>query len=142
MGNLTWSIGLANRSMSWQVRIPVSGLGESFTTVTARAWSRLDKPGWVDTGSAMTAMKMARQEGLSVGLFRPITLFPFPNNALSNLARKIGRFLVAELSFGQMIEDVRLSVEPGTRVDFFGLPPGSLPAPDVFLKEIKKVYTE
>ncbi len=60
--------------------------------------------------AAMTAMKMARKAGLKVGIFRPITLFPFPAGPLSDLSRKVKRFLVTELSLGQLIEDVRLSV--------------------------------
>jgi len=45
-----------------------------------------------------------------------------------------------ELNTGQMVEDARLSVGPGARVDFYGRPPGSLPMPDELLEEIKKVY--
>ncbi|MFC2122404.1 3-methyl-2-oxobutanoate dehydrogenase subunit VorB [Bacteroidota bacterium] len=60
--------------------------------------------------SALSAMRIARQEGLKVGLFRPITLFPFPSEELADLARRVDKFLVAELSFGQFIEDVKLSV--------------------------------
>jgi len=67
--------------------------------------------------SALTAMRMARQEGLSVGLFRPITLFPFPEEPLANLARRVNNFLVAELSFGQLIEDVKLAVGRDKRVE-------------------------
>lgn len=59
---------------------------------------------------ALSAMKMARQKGIPVGLFRPITLFPFPDQPLSRLAQRVNNFLVAELSFGQFIEDVKLAV--------------------------------
>ena len=67
--------------------------------------------------AALTAMKTARQEGLPVGLFRPISLFPFPCEALSNLARRANDFLVAELSSGQFIEDVKLVVGLDKRVE-------------------------
>lgn len=67
--------------------------------------------------SALSAMKMARQEGIKAGLFRPVTLFPFPDEALSNLAQRVSNFLVAEMSFGQFIEDVRLAVGPEKRVE-------------------------
>ena len=60
--------------------------------------------------SAISAMKMARQEGIRVGLFRPITLFPFPEKPLVELAGRVNNFLVAELSSGQFIEDVKLAV--------------------------------
>jgi len=76
--------------------------------------------------SAMTAMKMAREEGLKVGIFRPITLFPFPTKPLHDLSRKAKHFLVVELSFGQLIEDVRLSLGTRSQVDlvnqFGGVP--------------------
>ncbi|MBW1708951.1 MAG: 3-methyl-2-oxobutanoate dehydrogenase subunit VorB [Deltaproteobacteria bacterium] len=89
-----------------------------------------------------SSVKMAQDEGLKVGLIRPITLFPYPAEFIRETSLQVKNFLAMELNTGQMVEDVRLSVEPGTQVDFFGLPPGSLPAPDVFLKEIKKVYPE
>jgi 2-oxoglutarate ferredoxin oxidoreductase subunit alpha len=60
--------------------------------------------------AALTAMKRAREVGLRVGLFRPITLYPFPTEALAELSRRVNYFLVAELSFGQLIEDVKLAV--------------------------------
>ena len=67
--------------------------------------------------SALTALRMARQEGLAVGLLRPITLFPFPYEPLSNLAQRVNNFLVAELSFGQLIEDVKIAVGLDKRVE-------------------------
>ena len=67
--------------------------------------------------SALSAMRIARQEGLKVGLFRPITLFPFPSVELSDLARRTDKFLVAEMSFGQFIEDVQLAVGLDKRVE-------------------------
>jgi len=67
--------------------------------------------------SALTAMRMARQNGLPVGLLRPISLFPFPDQALTKLAEGIDNFLVAELSLGQLIEDVRLAVGSDKHVE-------------------------
>jgi len=67
--------------------------------------------------SALSAMRIARQEGVKVGLFRPITLFPFPSVELADLARRTDKFLVAEMSFGQFIEDVQLAVGLGKRVE-------------------------
>jgi len=87
-----------------------------------------------------SSVDMAREEGLKVGLIRPITLYPFPESFIRETSRKVPHLLVMELNTGQMVEDVKLSAEPGARVDFFGLPPGMLPAPDVLLGEIKKVY--
>jgi 2-oxoglutarate/2-oxoacid ferredoxin oxidoreductase subunit alpha len=60
--------------------------------------------------AAMTAMKQAREKKLKVGLLRPITVFPFPSQPLADLAEKDCKFLVAEMSGGQMLEDVRIAV--------------------------------
>ena len=60
--------------------------------------------------AAMTAMRMAREKNMKVGLLRPITVFPFPCQPLADLAEKNCKFLVAEMSGGQMLEDVRISV--------------------------------
>jgi 2-oxoglutarate ferredoxin oxidoreductase subunit alpha len=67
--------------------------------------------------SAMSAVKLARAEGIKAGLFRPITLFPFPERPLAELSLQVKNILVAELSAGQMIEDVRLAVVPDCKVD-------------------------
>lgn len=87
-----------------------------------------------------SSIRMARAEGMQVGLFRPITLFPYPEEALFLLSQKVGHFFVVELNTGQMVEDVKLSVDKGARVDFYGRPPGSIPTPDDLLDEIRKVY--
>jgi len=87
-----------------------------------------------------TSVELAREEGMKVGLFRPITLFPFPGNALYDLSQRIKLFLTVELNTGQMVEDVKLSVARDAQVYFYGRPPGSLPTPEDVLEEIKKVY--
>ncbi len=88
-----------------------------------------------------TSVEMARQEGMKVGLVRPITLFPFPEKAIADLSKRVKTFLTVELNTGQMVEDVRLSVDRDARVFFYGRPPGSLPTPEDILGEIKKYYT-
>ena len=87
-----------------------------------------------------TALDMAADEGLKVGLFRPITLFPFPQGALHSISRSIKAFLTVELNTGQMVEDVELSVKRDGQVYFYGRPPGSIPTPEEILEEIKKYY--
>lgn len=87
-----------------------------------------------------TAVELAREEGMKVGLFRPITLFPFPDRAFLDLSQKVKLFLTVELNTGQMVEDVRLSVGRDAEVYFYGRPPGSLPSPEEVLEEIKKYY--
>ncbi len=89
---------------------------------------------------AKTSVDLARAEGMKVGLFRPVTLFPFPETALSDLSRQVKRFLTVELNTGQMVEDVRLSVGPDAVVYFYGKPPGALPTPEEILEEIRKYY--
>ncbi|MHB1005094.1 MAG: 3-methyl-2-oxobutanoate dehydrogenase subunit VorB [Chloroflexota bacterium] len=86
---------------------------------------------------AQTVIRQARAAGLKVGLFRPVTLFPFPTEALSALCPRTKRFLVAEMSSGQMVEDVRLVVNGRVPVDFFGLPGGIVPGPRELLEKIK-----
>jgi len=91
---------------------------------------------------AHTAVEMAREAGMAVGLMRPVTLFPFPSDACRKLSERCGRFLVMELSTGQMVDDVRLAVRCGTSVDFYGRPPGagSLPTPEELFEQIGRVY--
>ena len=91
---------------------------------------------------AKTAVIMAREAGMKVGLLRPVTLFPFPAQPYRELSGTCRRFLVIELSTGQMVEDVRLSTTCGADVRFYGRPPGagSLPTPEEIFEQIRKVY--
>ena len=92
---------------------------------------------------AQTAVKQARAEGLRVGLFRPISLFPFPEKRLAELAKQARSFLVVEMNAGQMIEDVRLAVSgqgPGGStppVKFYGRMGGVVPLPDEVLEALR-----
>lgn len=72
-------------------------------------------------------VEQARAEGVPVGLFRPITLWPFPAQALEKAAAKAANVLVVELSNGQMLEDVRLSLSKNKRIDFYGRVGGNVP---------------
>lgn len=92
--------------------------------------------------AALTAMKWAREEGMKVGLFRPITLFPFPSEALAELAKHGNDFLVAELSLGQLIEDVRLAAGRDKKVDLVNQY-GGVPLPaGTILESIKKTLSQ
>ncbi len=71
---------------------------------------------------------MARREGLKAGLFRPITLWPFPAQALLEAAKKVSKILVVELSNGQMVEDVRLTLNGKVPVEFYGRTGGNVPS--------------
>jgi 2-oxoglutarate ferredoxin oxidoreductase subunit alpha len=86
---------------------------------------------------AQTAVKQARAQGLKVGLFRPISLFPFPSARLAELAVNARQFLVVEMNAGQMVEDVRLAVEGRVPVKFHGRMGGVVPYPDELLEVIQ-----
>lgn len=87
---------------------------------------------------AKTAISRARREGIKVGLFRPITVNPYPYEALTKAAMKAKRVLVVEMNAGQMLEDVRLSVMDKRPIRFFGKLGGIVPLPEEVLDEIKK----
>lgn len=87
-----------------------------------------------------TAVDLARSEGMSVGLFRPITLFPFPTVRLEQLAERGKRFMVVEMSHGQMVEDVRLAVNGKTDVTFYGRSGGVVFTPTEILDQIRHAY--
>ncbi|HUB02479.1 MAG TPA: 3-methyl-2-oxobutanoate dehydrogenase subunit VorB [Terriglobales bacterium] len=82
-----------------------------------------------------SAVEMARNEGLKVGLFRPITLWPFPKQALRDAAGKVNRVLVVELSNGQMLEDVKLTLNGKVPVHFYGRAGGNVPT-------VEEVYSQ
>jgi 2-oxoglutarate ferredoxin oxidoreductase subunit alpha len=85
---------------------------------------------------AKTAIREARQQGIRVGLLRPITLFPFPAAALEKLSRQVSTILVVEMNAGQMVEDVRLAASGRVPVHFYGHTGGVVPLPDEILKQI------
>jgi 2-oxoglutarate ferredoxin oxidoreductase subunit alpha len=91
---------------------------------------------------AQTSVNRLRQQGLPVGLFRPITLWPFPEKALTKLARRIPSvrsFLVVEMNAGQMVHDVREVVGGHVPVQFFGRMGGIIPLPDEIETEIRRL---
>lgn len=82
------------------------------------------------------AMEMARADGLKVGLFRPITLWPFPERELAELATKVKGLLVVEINAGQMVYDVRLAVNGRVPVAHFGRLGGIVPDPDEIVEAL------
>ncbi|HEX6140953.1 MAG TPA: 3-methyl-2-oxobutanoate dehydrogenase subunit VorB [Candidatus Limnocylindria bacterium] len=88
---------------------------------------------------ARTAVTLARAEGMPVGLFRPISLWPFPELALADLSRRLQGILVVELSAGQMVEDVRLAVEGRCPVEFLGRTGGMVPSPDEVVVGLRRL---
>ena len=87
---------------------------------------------------AQKAMEHAREEGIKVGLFRPITLWPFPSKALKERAKQVKGILTVELNSGQMIEDVRLAVNGKVNVVHFGRLGGIVPDPDEIVDALKE----
>ena len=83
------------------------------------------------------ALENAREEGIKVGLFRPITLFPFPYKEIAEMAKGKKGVLVAEINAGQMVEDVKLAVNGAVPVEYFGRLGGIVPDPDEIVNAIK-----
>jgi 2-oxoglutarate ferredoxin oxidoreductase subunit alpha len=87
---------------------------------------------------AKSTRRLARNEGIDVGIFRPITLWPFPDSRLAELSRKVDTVLTVEMNAGQMVEDVRLSVNSDINTPFYGEQGGVVPDPSRILEEVKK----
>ncbi len=88
---------------------------------------------------ARTAIDIVRNEGYKVGLLRPISLWPFPSDALYELTQSAKAFLTLELSAGQLVEDVKLAVNGVRPVHFYGRTGGMIMAPKEVAEQIKKV---
>ncbi len=84
-------------------------------------------------------IKMADKQGIKVGLIRPITLWPFPEKAFEKYADVPKAFLSVELSAGQMVEDVKLSVNGRNKVHFYGRMGGMIPTQQEILDKIKEI---
>ncbi len=78
---------------------------------------------------ALSAVRAARAQGIKVGLFRPVTVAPYPYARVAELAATAKTFLVVEMNSGQMLEDVRLAVNGQTPIEFYGRLGGVVPVP-------------
>ncbi|MGI6173904.1 MAG: 3-methyl-2-oxobutanoate dehydrogenase subunit VorB [Christensenellales bacterium] len=76
---------------------------------------------------ALTAVRRLREQGVKVGLIRPITLWPFPTKAIADACSHVKKFLTVEMSLGQMIDDVKISVNGARPVSFYGRSGGIIP---------------
>jgi 2-oxoglutarate ferredoxin oxidoreductase subunit alpha len=89
-----------------------------------------------------TVVREGRAQGLRVGLFRPISLWPFPHARLRELGRQFRAMLVVEMNAGQMLQDVQLAVAGQCAVEFYGRMGGAVPLPDEILEALRGVaYT-
>lgn len=87
---------------------------------------------------AEKALELAHEEGLKVGLFRPITLWPFPQKELAEAAQGKRGVLVAEINAGQMVQDVRLAINNTVKVEHFGRLGGIVPEPEEIVKALQE----
>jgi 2-oxoglutarate ferredoxin oxidoreductase subunit alpha len=87
---------------------------------------------------AKTVVALAREEGIKAGLIRPITLFPFPEKIIGEIAAHAGCFLVVEMNMGQMVEDVRLAVNGRVPVSFYGRPGGAILAEEDIMDAVRQ----
>ena len=87
---------------------------------------------------AQKAVQLGREKGIKVGLLRPITLFPFPKQQLFELADQVKGILSIELNAGQMVEDVRLSVQHKVPVEHFGRTGGIIHTPEEILEALEQ----
>ncbi len=90
---------------------------------------------------AKNAVIAARKEGIKVGLFRPITLWPFPKAALNKVADTAKKFISVELSMGQMIEDIELAIRCRRPVELCNRAGGMIPSSEQVLEHIRKAAT-
>ncbi|MEJ5229296.1 MAG: 3-methyl-2-oxobutanoate dehydrogenase subunit VorB [Pseudothermotoga sp.] len=88
---------------------------------------------------AKSVVKMARESRLKAGLFRPISLYPYPYEALSNLSERASLILVVEMSAGQMLEDVKLAACGKTKIEFYGRMAGVVPTPEEIFSHLEKL---
>ncbi len=89
---------------------------------------------------AKAAIKRLREKGVKAGLFRPITLWPFPTDKLVELAQRVNNFIVFEMSTGQMLEDVRLAIQGQASIYFHGRPGGVVPTPLEFARVMYREF--
>ncbi len=88
---------------------------------------------------ALSAVRAARAQGIKVGLFRPVSVSPYPYGRVAELAGQAKCLLVVEMNSGQMLEDVRLAVNGRTPIEFYGRLGGVVPFPDEILNEIQRL---
>jgi len=85
------------------------------------------------------SIELAREKGIKLGLLRPITLYPFPEEAIASFAPKVDFFLVVEMNAGQMIQDVKLSVNGKKPVFHYGRMGGMISSPEEVLGRVEEI---
>ncbi len=88
---------------------------------------------------AKSAVDEARKQGIKAGVFRPVTLYPFPVKQINEAVKNCKKVLTVEMSMGQMVDDVKLAINCSRPVEFFGRTGGVIPAPAEILAKIKEM---
>ncbi|MBI5646476.1 MAG: 3-methyl-2-oxobutanoate dehydrogenase subunit VorB [Ignavibacteriae bacterium] len=88
------------------------------------------------------AMEICRAHGMKVGVIRPISLWPYPSQVITDAAQHAKAFLAVELNAGQMVEDVRLAVNGRCPVEHYGRMGGIIPSPEEIVTVIEKLYSQ
>ncbi|MBN1406808.1 MAG: 3-methyl-2-oxobutanoate dehydrogenase subunit VorB [Calditrichaceae bacterium] len=86
-----------------------------------------------------TVVEKLREDGMKIGLLRPITLFPFPKGKIADLSERVKKFLVVEMNNGQMVDDVRLAVMGKCPVEFYGRMGGVVPSMTELYEKAKQL---
>ena len=86
------------------------------------------------------SIELAREAGIKIGLLRPITLYPFPTQAIAEMCGQIKGMLTVEMSAGQMVEDVRLAVNGRVKVEHYGRMGGVVPTPEEIVEALKNNF--
>lgn len=89
---------------------------------------------------AQKAIEIMRQEGIRVGLLRPITLWPFPSKEIRNMAEQVKSIFCLEINAGQMVDDIRLAIEGRVPVKQYGRMGGIVPTPEEIVEEAKSFF--
>ena len=88
---------------------------------------------------ARSAVKMARENGIKAGLFRCVTLYPFPNKELKETAETASKFLSVEMNMGQMVNDIKVAIDCKVPVEHFGRTGGMVPTVDEIYEQIVRM---
>ncbi len=88
---------------------------------------------------AKSAVELARKEGIKAGVFRPVTLWPYPEKEINEACKNAKKVLTVEMSMGQMVDDVKLALNCRIPVEFFGRTGGVIPGPAEILNKIKEM---
>jgi 2-oxoglutarate ferredoxin oxidoreductase subunit alpha len=124
-----------------QAKLQVIAANESrYTTFQAEDAAHLIVAFGTAGRIAQSAVVRARRLGIQAGLFRPVSLWPFPEAALASLSRQVQSILVVEMNAGQMVEDVRRIVGPQAEINFLGRAGGEIPMPEEIVDALPRVH--